>query len=73
MGERFIHETQLHEKIFCKSIPSFIQFSNFSQCAKENILSSKIVPSLRDMDVAKYSKMDLNVIFGICDNGLPTQ
>ena len=43
---------------------------------KENILSMnmmKSVPLLHDMDVAEYSKMDLNVIFGICSNGLPNR
>ena len=36
---------------------------------KKNILNLKSAPSLHDIDVAEYSKMDLNVIFGMCSNG----
>ena len=47
--------------------------TSFSQYTWENILSLKSVLSLHAMDMVEESKMDLNVLFGMCRDGLPNQ
>ena len=43
--------------------------TSFSQCAKENILSLKSVPSLHDIDVAEYSKNGFTVFVPLAAQG----